>query len=69
MPKSSATKLACASESPLPTHLTRPFRIMCTASMPCNVRHAVANEPYPFGPLLHRPMVLFDDVIEIFALA
>ena len=26
-----------------------PFRIMFTASMPCNVRHAVMSEPYPLA--------------------
>ena len=31
--------------SPFATHLTMPFRIMCTASTPCNVRHAVGNDP------------------------
>jgi len=49
MPKSSAMKLACAMISSLATHLTRPFRIISTASIPCKVRHAVTNEPYPFA--------------------
>ena len=42
-------KLACAMASSLATHLTRPFRIIATVSIPCKVRHAVANEPYPFA--------------------
>src|SRR6516165_2508299 len=37
---------SCASGSPLPTHLARPFRIMWTASIPCNVRQAVENDWY-----------------------
>ena len=45
MPNSSPMKLACAMESSLGIHRTRPFRIICIASIPCNVRHAVANEP------------------------
>src|SRR6476469_9289137 len=49
MLKSSAMKAACAMESPLGIHLTRPFRIISTASMPCNVRQAEANEPLPFA--------------------
>src|SRR6516164_6714474 len=38
-----------ASGSPLPTHLARPFRIMWTASIPCNVRHAVGKDWYPLA--------------------
>jgi len=57
MPNSSAMKVACAIASSFATHLTLPFRIMCSASIPCKVREAVKNEPYPcalaeaaFGP-------------------
>src|SRR6516164_1433047 len=46
-PNSSATNAAGPIESPLATHRTRPFRIMFHASIPCNVRHALTNEPYP----------------------
>ena len=46
-PNSSATHAACPIESPWATHRTRPFRIRFHASIPCNVRHALANEPYP----------------------
>src|ERR1700751_5764363 len=44
-PNNSAMKAACAMASCFATHRTRPFRIMFTASIPCNVRHAVENEP------------------------
>ena len=36
-------KLACVMESSLATHLARPFRIISTASIPYNVRHAVIS--------------------------
>jgi len=49
MPNSSAMKVACAIASAFATHLTLPFRIICTASIPCKVRQAVKNEPYPFA--------------------
>ena len=49
MPNSLAMNLGCPIASPFATHRTLPFRIMCTASIPCNVRHAVGNEPYPFA--------------------
>src|SRR5215471_7845065 len=49
MPNSSAMKVACAIASSFATHLALPFRIICTASIPCNVRQAVRNEPYPFA--------------------
>src|SRR5262245_60189256 len=49
MPNSSAMKVACAIASSLATHLALPFRIIFTASIPCNVRQAVKNEPYPFA--------------------
>src|SRR5215471_19720568 len=49
MPNSSAMKVACAIASSFATHLTLPFRIICTASMPCKVRQAVKSEPYPFA--------------------
>jgi hypothetical protein len=42
-------KVACARHSSLATHLARPFRIMFTASIPCNVRHAVTSEPSPLA--------------------
>jgi hypothetical protein len=45
MPNSAEMKRACAMVSPFATHLALPLRIMCTASIPCNVRHAVINEP------------------------
>ena len=45
MPNSSAMKCACPTVSPLASHLTLPFRIMATASIPCNVRQALWNEP------------------------
>src|SRR5215472_11617429 len=43
MPNNSLMKSAAATASCLAIHLTRPFRIMFTASIPCNVRHAVGN--------------------------
>ena len=49
MPKSSAIKVACAIAFSFATHLTVPFRIICTASIPCKLRQAVKNEPYPFA--------------------
>ena len=36
-----ADELSLADRIPLISHLTRPFRIMSTVSMPCNVRHAL----------------------------
>jgi len=45
-PNSSSINCSCASGSPLPAHLARPFRIMCTASIPCSVRHADENDWY-----------------------
>ena len=44
MPNSSAMKVAWAIASSLATHLALPFRIIFTASIPCNVRQAVKNE-------------------------
>jgi hypothetical protein len=41
MPNSSLMKFARATASPLTTHLTLPFRIILTASIPCRVRHAL----------------------------
>ena len=43
-PNSSPINCSCASGSPLPTHLARPFRIMWTASIPFNVLHVVEND-------------------------
>src|SRR5215469_2526851 len=71
MPNSSAMKVAWAIASFLSTHLALPFRIIFTASIPCNVRQAVTNEPYPFRqprPLLHRAMVLLHHIIKVLAL-
>src|SRR5215831_20340820 len=48
-PNSSSINCSCASGSPLLTHLARPFRIMWTASIPCNVRHAVEKDWYPLA--------------------
>lgn len=48
-PNNSATNLACAIESFFATHHTLLFRIMYTVSIPCNVRHVVQNDPYPFA--------------------
>ena len=45
MPNSAEMKSVCAMVSPFATHLAPPLRILFTASIPCNVRHAVANEP------------------------
>ncbi len=45
MPNSSAMKCAWPTASPLASHLTLPFRIMATASIPCKVRQALWNEP------------------------
>jgi hypothetical protein len=39
-PNNPAMKRACPAASPLVSHLTLPFRIMCTVSIPCSVRHA-----------------------------
>jgi hypothetical protein len=49
MPNRSAMKVAWAIASSLATHLALPVRIIFTASIPCNVRQAVKNEPYPFA--------------------
>ena len=49
MPNSLAMNLGCPIASPFATHRTPPFRIMCTAAIPGNVRHAVGNEPCPFA--------------------
>jgi hypothetical protein len=40
IPNSWAMKSACATASSLASHLTLPFRIIWTASMPCNVLDA-----------------------------
>src|SRR5262250_985309 len=48
-PTSSSITCSWASGSPLLTHLARPFRIMWTASIPCDVRHAVENDWYPLA--------------------
>jgi hypothetical protein len=53
-------------------HRTRPFRIMCTALIPSNVRHAPKKKAVTLGEpnsFLYCPVVLFDPVVEIFALA
>ena len=47
------------------------FRIISTASIPCKVRHAVANEPYPFASQVRFFTVLWSrstTFVEIFAL-
>ena len=44
MPNNWLMKRACCFASPFATHRTLPFRIMCTASIPCKVLHAVAKE-------------------------
>ena len=49
MPNSSAMKVACAIAFSFATHLTLPFRIICSAPIPCKVRQAVKNEPCPFA--------------------
>jgi len=44
---------------------------MFITSNPCNVRHAVSNEKKPipgFVSRLMRTMVLFDEIVKIFAL-
>jgi hypothetical protein len=43
--------------SPLPTHLTRPFRIMWTASIPGNVRQAVENDWYSLASYRSCPLI------------
>ena len=48
-PNSLSINCSCASGSPWLTHLARPLRIMWTASIPCNVRHAVENDWYPLA--------------------
>jgi Family of unknown function (DUF6152) len=40
-PNSSSMKCAWPTASPLASQLTRPFLIMFTVSIPCNVRHAL----------------------------
>jgi hypothetical protein len=70
MPNSSAIKVSCAIASSFATHLTLPFRILFTASIPCNLRQAVNNALSPFcqpRPLLHRAMVLLHDSIQVLA--
>ena len=49
MPNSSAVKVACAIASSYATYLTLRFRMICSASIPCKIRQAVKNEPYPFA--------------------
>ena len=48
-PKQLVDKLQLREWVTLPTHLARPFRIMWTASIPCNVRQAVENDWYPLA--------------------
>ena len=48
-PNNSSINSSCASGSPFLTHLPRPFRIMWTASISCNVRHAVEKDWYPLA--------------------
>ena len=45
IPNRLPTNRTCATGSSFATHLTLPFRIMLTASIPCNVRQALRNEP------------------------
>jgi hypothetical protein len=40
-PNSPAIKSTWSATFSFASHLTRPFRIMCTVSIPCNIRHAV----------------------------
>jgi hypothetical protein len=49
MPNSSAMNVAWAIASSFATHLALPLRIIFTASIPCNVRQAVKNQPYAFA--------------------
>jgi hypothetical protein len=48
-PKQLVDKLPLRGWVIFPTHLARSFRIMWTASTPCNVRHAVENDWYPLA--------------------
>src|SRR5260370_5749083 len=71
-PNSSAMNAACLRLSPLLTPCICPFLIMFMTSYPCNVRQAVSKEKKPIPGLtsrLMRPMVLLDQVVEIFALS
>ncbi len=49
IPNSSAMKCACPIASPSANHRTLPLLIMCIASIPCKVRQALWNEPYPLA--------------------
>jgi len=53
MPNNFPMNRACPTQSPRATHRTLPLRIRLTASMPCNVRHALWNEPSIAIRLLH----------------
>ena len=73
MPNSSPMKLTCAAVSRFATHLTLPFfgslmhRFNSLQRSPSGCKRAVAfGQP---GSFLYRAMVLFDDVVEILALA
>ena len=47
--REAGNECAWPTASPLDSHLTRPLLIMCIVSIPCKVRHALRNEPYPFA--------------------
>jgi hypothetical protein len=72
MANSIAINRASATTSPFATHLTRPLRIMLIVSIafessPGTLKRAVALcQP---GSLFDDPMILFNDIVEILALA
>ncbi len=64
-------KLTCAFTSAFASHLTRPFRIMCTASMPCKGAPCRGKRAVSFrqpSPLFHGAMVLFHHIVEVVTL-
>ena len=65
-------KRAWPTASPFASHLTPPFRIMCTVSIPCIVRHGALKRAVAFGQpdsFLYSAVILFDHIINIFAAA
>ena len=67
-PNNPAMKRAWPTASPLASHLTLPFRIMCTVSIPCIVRHA--RQPWKargshLHPAQHRIQAALAGVLHI----
>ena len=72
MPNSSPMKCACPTASPLANHLTLPFRILATVSIPCKCSPGTLKGAVALGqphPLFYRAMILFYYVVEVLTLA